>query len=383
MPSFAPPVLEMDSVVSQVTAPGTARSPEPPAAARPHTAALAGDDAKPRSGVVHKSGWRVLFLLIAVIILLGAAVLSLGVGAKFIPASSVLQAFLNPQDTADHAIILQNRLPRTLMGIGAGVALGVAGALIQAITRNPLADPGILGVNAGASFAIVIAIGVFGIASLNGYIWFAFAGAILTTAAVYLIGTSGRNVLNPIRLTLAGVALGAVLTGVGSGLTLLNPKAFDHLRSWSIGSLDTRSMDAVLTVAPFLGVGLLIALSCVRGLNAVALGDDLATSLGANVNRTRILGVVAITLLSGAATAGAGAIGFVGLMIPHVARWIVGPDQRWIMATTVVLSPTLLLVSDVIGRIAAPGELQVGVVTAFIGAPVLIALARRRKVSGL
>lgn len=358
------------------------RAPKPQTG-EPVTAAPHADSAAVGSGVVNRSGWRVLFLVLAAAVLLGAVVLSLGVGAKFIPASTVLEAFTHPQDTADHAIILESRLPRTLMGIAVGIALGVAGALIQAITRNPLADPGILGVNAGSSFAIVLAIGVFGVGSLSGYIWFAFAGAILTTAAVYLIGTSGRNVVNPIRLTLAGVALGAVLTGIGSGLTLLNPKAFDHLRSWSIGSLDTRSIESVATVAPFMGVGLLVALVCVRGLNAVALGDDLATSLGANVNRTRILGIVAITLLSGAATAGAGAIGFVGLMIPHVARWIVGPDQRWILAATVLLSPILLLVSDVVGRIAAPGELQVGVVTAFIGAPALIALARRRKVSGL
>ncbi|MFE4080868.1 iron chelate uptake ABC transporter family permease subunit [Paenarthrobacter sp. YIM B13468] len=362
--------------MSQVTAPAAQPQDDQPPAIAPRTA-------KAGSGVVNKSRWRILFLAVAAAMLVGAALLSLGVGAKFIPAPTVLQAFTDPKEIADHAIILQNRLPRTLMGIAVGIALGVAGALIQAITRNPLADPGILGVNAGASFAIVLAIGVLGVSSLSGYIWFAFAGAILTTAAVYLIGTSGRNVVNPIRLTLAGVALGAVLTSIGSGLTLLNPKAFDHLRSWSIGSLDTRSIESVLTVAPFMGAGLLLALFCVRGLNAVALGDDLATSLGANVNRTRVLGVVAITLLSGAATAGAGAIGFVGLMIPHVARWIVGPDQRWIMATTVLLSPILLLVSDVVGRIAAPGELQVGVVTAFIGAPVLIALARRRKVSGL
>jgi iron complex transport system permease protein len=189
--------------------------------------------------------------------------------------------------------------------------------------------------------------------------------------------------VNPVRLTLAGVALGAVLTGVGSGLTLLNPKAFDHLRSWSVGSLDIRSMDTVVAVAPFMAVGLVVALFAARGMNAVALGEDLATALGSSVNRTRILGVVAITLLSGSATAAAGAIGFVGLTVPHVARWIVGPDQRWILAATLVLSPILLLVADVVGRVAVPGELQVGVVTAFIGAPVLIALARRRKVSGL
>lgn len=327
--------------------------------------------------------WRLLFLLLAAAALLGASLLSLGMGAKFIPAGTVLEAFTNYQDTADHAIILQNRLPRTMLGICAGLALGASGALIQGITRNPLADPGILGVNAGASFAIVIAIGAFGVSGLTGYIWWAFAGAVLTTVAVYVIGTAGRNVVNPIRLTLAGVALGAVLTGVGSGLTLLNPKAFDHLRSWSIGSLDTRTMDTVTAVAPYMAVGLLMALLTVRGLNAVALGDDLATALGSNVNRTRVLGVAAITLLSGSATAAAGAIGFVGLMIPHVARWIVGPDQRWILGSSLLLSPLLLLLSDILGRIAVPGELQVGVVTAFIGAPVLIALARTRKASGL
>ncbi|MHA7269557.1 iron chelate uptake ABC transporter family permease subunit [Arthrobacter sp. HLT1-20] len=334
-------------------------------------------------GAARKPSWRLLILVVAAVALLGASLLSLGVGAKFIPVADVVAAFVNPHDTVSHAIVLESRLPRTLMGIGVGLSLGVAGALIQAITRNPLADPGILGVNAGASFAMIIAIGLLGISSLTAYIWFAFAGAVLATVAVYLIGTSGRNVVNPIRLTLAGVALGAVLTGIGSGLTLLNPKAFDHLRSWSIGSLDQRSMDMVATVAPFMAAGLLVALLTVGGLNAMALGDDLATSLGSNVNRTRILAVLAITLLSGSATAAVGAIGFVGLMVPHVARWVMGPDQRWIMAATLLFSPILLLVSDVIGRIAVPGELPVGVVTAFIGAPVLIALARRKKVSGL
>lgn len=360
----------------------------PPACQRaPVNAELIADEAVPArgpaGGLRGRLPWRLLVLLCAVGALLATTLLSLGVGAKFIPAGTVLEAFTDFQDTADHAIILQNRLPRTLLGICVGMALGAAGALIQGITRNPLADPGILGVNAGASFAIVIAIGAFGVTTLSGYIWAAFAGAILTTIAVYLISTSGRNVVNPIRLTLAGVALGAVLTGVSSGLTLLNPKAFDHLRSWSVGSLDSRTMDTVFAVAPFMAAGLVVALFTARGMNAVALGDDLATALGSNVNRTRIFGVVAITLLSGSATAATGAIGFVGLMVPHVARWIAGPDQRWILTLTLVLSPILLLASDVVGRVAVPGELQVGVVTAFIGAPVLIALVRRRKVSGL
>ncbi|MEE2522612.1 iron chelate uptake ABC transporter family permease subunit [Pseudarthrobacter sp. J75] len=336
-----------------------------------------------KPGAVRRGKWRLLLLLVALVALAGAALLSLAVGAKSIPMSSVIEAFVSYADTVDHAIVLENRLPRTLLGIGAGMALGSAGALIQAITRNPLADPGVLGVNAGATFAIVVAVGVFGVSSISGYVWFALAGAVLAAAAVYLIGSSGRNIVNPVRITLAGVALGAVLTGVSSGMTLLKPEAFDQLRSWSIGSLDSRSMDNIAVAAPFILLGLLIAAFCTRGLNAVSLGDELATSLGVNANRARILGLIAITLLSGAATAAAGPIGFIGLMIPHVARWLIGPDQRWIMAFTMVLSPLLLLLSDVLGRVAVPGELQVGIVTSFIGAPVLVALARRRKASGL
>ncbi|MBQ7805398.1 iron chelate uptake ABC transporter family permease subunit, partial [Rhodococcus sp. (in: high G+C Gram-positive bacteria)] len=265
-----------------------------------------------------------------------------------------------------------------------GMALGVAGGLIQAMTRNPLADPGILGVNAGAGFAMVVAVAVFGLTSIWSYIWFAFLGAVIATAIVYTLGSIGRGGATPIRLTLAGVAIGSVLGGISSGITLLNPTAFDQMRQWNAGSLSGRSLEIVLAVAPFILIGLFLALALARQLNAVALGDDLARSLGANITRTRILGVIAVTLLCGAATAAAGPIGFVGLMVPHVARWFVGPDQRWILPYTLVCSPILLLFSDVVGRIVLrPGELQVGIVTAFIGAPVLIMLVRRSKVSGL
>jgi iron complex transport system permease protein len=183
---------------------------------------------------------------------------------------------------------------------------------------------------------------------------------------------------------LAGVAIGAVLTGITSGLILLDPEAFDQMRFWNAGSLSGRDLDVSFAVLPFVLVGLILAFAIARPLNAVALGDDLARSLGANVNRTRLIGIVAVTLLCGAATAAAGPIGFVGLMVPHVARWIVGPDQRWIFAYTLLGAPILVLISDVIGRlILRPGEMQVGLVTAFIGAPVLIYLVRRGKASGL
>lgn len=199
---------------------------------------------------------------------------------------------------------------------------------------------------------------------------------------VYLIGTAGRQV-DPVRLTLTGVALGAVLTGIGSGIALLRPEAFDRLRSWTIGTVDVRSSEPTWTILPFVAAGLLLAVAAARGLNAVALGDDLASALGVGVLRTRIASITAITLLAGSATAAAGSIAFVGLMVPHAARWIVGPDQRWILALSALIGPALMLVSDVVGRVSTAGELPVGVVTAFVGAPLLIALARRRRVANL
>ena len=335
-------------------------------------------------GVAASNARRLTGLLICLAVLLLAVLASIAVGSRDIPLPTVIDALFAYDDSNDHAIVQSLRLPRTLLGLLIGAALGISGALIQALTRNPLADPGILGVNAGASFFVLIAVGYLGMTSLQSYIWFAFLGAIVTTVMVYAVGSSGRNGATPVTLTLAGVAIGAILGGVSTALTLLNPTAFDRMRYWAAGALSGGSYEAVTTVAPFIGLGLLLAAIMARPLNAVALGDDLAKSLGANIVRARTVVVIAVTLLAGGATAAAGPIGFVGLMVPHVARWIVGPDQRWIMAYTVVLAPVLLLVSDIIGRVVMrPGEIQVAIVTAFIGAPVLILLARRRKVSGL
>lgn len=344
---------------------------------------LARQDAR-RPGVAQTNATRLIWLLLAIVVLVVVLVASIAVGSKDIPVSTVLDALLAYDDTDDHAIIQALRVPRTLMGLAVGAALGMAGALIQALTRNPLADPGILGVNAGAAFFVVLAVGLFGHTSVQSYIWFAFLGAIVTTVLVYAVGSAGRGGATPVRLTLAGVAIGAVLGGISSGITLLNPATFDRMRHWGAGSLVAPGYETLWTVLPFIAIGLLIAAIVARPLNAVALGDDLAAALGANILRTRALVVVATTLLAGAATAAAGPIGFVGLMVPHVARWIVGPDQRWIFLFTVVLAPILLLTADIVGRVAMrPGELEVGIVTALVGAPVLIALARRRRVSGL
>lgn len=281
------------------------------------------------------------------------------------------------------AIVQGMRVPRTLIGLAVGAALGIAGALIQGFTRNPLADPGILGVNAGASLGVTIGVAFFGLSAASGYIWFSFAGAIVATVLVYLIGSAGRTAPDPLRMTLAGVALGAVMGGVVAAIGLLNPQAFDAIRTWNAGSLTALTPD-VYTVIPFLLAGLVLAFCLAPSLNALALGDDLATALGSRVVLTRVLSIVAVTLLCGAATAAAGPIGFVGLMVPHAVRWFVGPHQGWILLGTLFAAPLLLLAADVVGRsVLQSGELPVSVMTALIGAPVLIALVRRRKVSGL
>lgn len=345
---------------------------------------LARRDAR-RPGLAQTNARRLAWLLAALAALAAVLVASIAVGSRSIPVDTVFDALFAYDDANnDHAIIQALRVPRTLLGVVVGAALGMSGALIQALTRNPLADPGILGVNAGAAFFVVIGIALFGAGSLAGYIWFAFLGAIVTTVAVYAIGSAGRAGATPIRLTLSGVALGAVLAGISEALMLLNPTTFDRMRHWRAGSLVGPGMDTFWTILPFVAAGLALALLAARPLNAIALGDDLASALGARIARTRAVVVVAVTLLAGAATAACGPIGFLGLMVPHVARWIVGPDQRWIFAFTLVLAPMLLISADIVGRLVMrPGELQVGIVTAFVGAPVLILLARRRRVSGL
>lgn len=323
------------------------------------------------------SGW-----LLAVAVLVAVCVLSLLVGTKSIPFGEVIAALRGSDGSADHLIITDYRAPRTLLGLLAGLALGVAGCLMQGLTRNPLADPGLLGINAGAAFAITLAVAFLGVTEIAAYVWFGFAGAALVSLVVYRLGTAGRQGADPVRLTLAGVAVTAVLTGLTKGLILLNPKAFEEWRQWDSGSLTGRGYDIIAGAAPFIALGLIAAVIAARSLNAVALGDDLARALGVHVGRTRLLTAVALTLLCGTATAAVGPITFVGLAVPHIARWIVGPDQRWVVAYSMLLAPILVLGSDVVGRvIIKPDELPAGLVSAFLGAPVLIWLARRAKAS--
>jgi len=310
---------------------------------------------------------------------------SIAYGSKTIGLGTVVDAFVDHDPTNnDHLIIRSLRVPRTLIGLGVGAALGLAGAVMQGVTRNPLADPGIFGVEAGAALAVVVGIYVFGVGSLTGYVWFALAGAAVASVVVYGLGSLGRGGATPVKLALAGAAMAALLSSLTSAILLLDVTTLDQFRFWAVGSLAGRDGDVVAQVAPFLVVGTVLSLGSARGLNTLALGDDVARSLGQRVLLARATSALAVIVCSGAAVAAAGPIGFIGLTIPHVARAICGPDYRWILPWSVVLGPILLLSADIVGRIVArPGELQVGVVTAFIGAPFFIFLVRRRRVAEL
>jgi iron complex transport system permease protein len=323
-------------------------------------------------------------LMVALAVLALMAMASVALGARSVPFSTVIDAFLTPDGSNDHTVIRELRVPRTLLGIGVGATLGLAGALMQSLTRNPLADPGLLGINEGAALGVTLALGVFGLTDPAVYVWFAFGGAALASVMVYSLASAGRSGSSPVRLTLAGVALGMVATAIASAILRMDAQTFDRMRFWLTGSLAGQTADTLVRLAPFMVAGLVLGLSLARPLNMLALGEDAGKALGVNLNRTRILAGVAVTLLCGAATAAAGPLVFVGLIVPHAVRALVGPDQRWVLPYSALAAPILLLGADVIGRlIARPGEVQVGIVWAVIGAPIFIMLARRKRVAAL
>lgn len=325
-------------------------------------------------------------LVAATALLAALCVASLAIGTQHVSLSTVWQALTTTVSgagsaTGDEWIVRDLRIPRTVLAVVVGVALGLSGTLIQGVGRNPLADTEVLGINAGAGLFIVTAIALLGLQGIWTYIWFGFAGALFSMLLVYLIGMAGRASATPVRVLLAGVAIGAVMDGLGFAVRLRYPRAFDNMRFWDAGALDGRPLEVAAAIGPFVALGAVLCLVVSRSLNVTAVGDDLATSLGGNVVRTQVLSLVAVTLLAGAATAGAGPIGFVGLMVPHAVRRFTGPDWRWILAYAVVVAPAVLLAADIVGRkVIAPSELPAGIVTAFVGAPVLIWLIRRRAV---
>ncbi|MFI9820562.1 FecCD family ABC transporter permease [Streptomyces sp. NPDC052013] len=316
--------------------------------------------------------------------------LSMAFGALAVPPDQVWHTLLGeaPDSRVDN-VIWSVRLPRTALGLATGAALGLSGALMQALTRNPLADPGILGVSAGAAFAVVVSVGVLGIGSAYGYIWFAFAGALGASVLVYLLGGLGRSGTTPVKLALAGVAVTSLLFSLTSAVALTDPDALNRYRFWSAGSLANQNEQVLVRVLPFLAVGAVLALACAPALNSLALGDDVARSLGLRLGLVRVQGVVAVTLLTGGAVAVIGPVVFVGLVVPHIARVLtqaagIGPDHRWLLPLSAVLAPCLLLAADIAGRLLArPIEIQAGILVAFIGGPFFIALVRRRRLAEL
>lgn len=341
-------------------------------------------DVSPESRASQRLRQRRTRRILGIVVLLGllavSVALSIAVGAKTIPLSDVLSGLWAPGHSENDLIIRQLRIPRTLLGVLAGVALGLAGALMQGHTRNPIADPGILGITQGAGLGVVLAVYTFNIGSLYGYIWFGFAGALLGALAVFAIGSTGRGGPTPVTLALAGMAISYLLQAIISALVLSDQQSLDTYRFWKVGSIAVTDPRLIPQVAPFVLVGVVLALANASSLNALSLGEDVARSLGHRVAWARRSGIGAIAVLVGGAVAICGPIGFVGLVVPHVARFFAGADYRWLLPFAGLLGACLVLLADIAGRLVArPGEVQVGVMLALVGAPFFIALVRRRK----
>lgn len=326
-----------------------------------------------------------MLILGSLAVLVVAGIGGLAIGSHPVPVSSVVEALTDYDPTNnDHLIVVKSRVPRLVLGIVVGLALGMAGALMQAVTRNPLAEPGLLGVNAGAAFAVVIAIGYLGVVTVGGYLWFAFAGAAISSVVVYLLGTAHRSQATPVRMALAGAAVSVLLAALTNSLLLSNQAAFNRFRYWAVGSLQGRDLEVTTTVLPFVAIGVVITLLLIRPLNAVALGEDASRALGVNPALTRAAAALAVVLLAGGATAAAGPIGFVGLAAPHIVRALVGPDQRLLLPAVLVVAPAFLVAADTLGRwVIAPGELQTGIAAAILGGPVFVMLVRSRRMASL
>ncbi|TWH19250.1 FecCD family ABC transporter permease [Prauserella rugosa] len=326
---------------------------------------------------------RTAWLAVLLLVLIGLSWASVAIGTRGVTAGDVLAALGGASDTWQEAAVA-TRIPRTVLALLVGAALAVAGAALQGVTRNPLADPGILGINSGASLAVVTGIAWFGLSSSTAYAWVALAGAGVTAVAVYTIGSLGSGGPTPLKLALAGAATMAALTSLISAVVLPRADIADAVRSWQIGGVGGATFDRMLQVLPFFAVGFLICLACARGLNMLALGDEVAAGLGERVLLARSCAALGGVVLCGAATALAGPVAFVGLVVPHLCRLLVGPDHRWLLPYSALAGAALVTAADVLGRIVArPDEIDVGIVTALLGAPFFIAVVRRQKAAAL
>lgn len=333
------------------------------------------------TATVRRRAGRAVGLPVALAAVILLSMLSIALGSRDVSPLDVVRVLFDPSVSADGAVIREMRLPRTMLAIAVGAALALAGTLLQGVARNPLADSGVLGINAGAATAVVAVTLAVGTIPVSGSVWFAFAGAGIATVAVYSIASAGREGATPVKLALAGAAMAALGTSITSAIVLRNADALNTLRMWEVGALAGRYFPVLTGLAPYFVLGIVAALFTGRALNLLALGDDLARSLGLRVVPVRAVVFTLVAILAGAATAACGPIVFVGLIVPHVARLICGPDYRWILVWSALLGPVLVLGADIIGRIILPaGEVPVGVVIGIVGAPVFIALVRMRRV---
>lgn len=331
------------------------------------------------SGVARRrAGW----LGAAFLLLLLAVLLSLAVGSRAMPPSTVWDALVHGGTGDDASVVRSLRVPRTVIGVLVGAALALAGTVLQGITRNPIAEPGILGISQGASLGVVCAIAFLGVHSPSGYVWYAFAGAGIAAVCIYAVASGGRGGASPVGLALAGAAMNAFLASLISAILTTDAHALDEFRFWDVGSISGREASIAGQLWPFLLAGLLLVLAMARGLDALALGDDIARGLGRNVALLRATGALGATVLTGAAVAAAGPIAFTGLAVPHIARALVGPGHRLLLPMAALLGPVMLLLADVLGRVVVrPSEVPVAVMTALAGVPFLIVLVRRKTVA--
>lgn len=341
-------------------------------------------DSKKKQLDLHLPKHFTLILVIAIILLIVSIVSSLMLGARVVSYQELMDGLFYTNQDSYGANVVRKRISRTVFSLCCGVALGIAGVLMQTVTRNPLADPSILGVNTGATLFVVIGITLFNITTAGEYIWLALIGASITAVFVFGIGSMGRGGATPIKLLLAGAATSAALSSLVTAIIIPSAYAQDQFRFWQVGSVGSGNWDSIKIFLPFLIVGLLIAFISAPALNALALGDDVATSLGVRPGVLRAFAIIAGVVLCGAATALAGPIGFIGLLATHAMRFVIGPDLRFLIPMSALAGAIILTFSDVVGRlIASPGELEVGILTAFIGAPILIILAKKSKVRSL
>ncbi|MEU2080549.1 iron ABC transporter permease [Streptomyces albus] len=354
-------------------------APSPPSRATGAPAGTAPHSPAPqRGGVTRRLAW----VLAGLVALALAVLLSLALGSRAVAPSAVWDALLHGGHSNAAEVVRSMRLPRTLVGVMVGAALGLAGTVMQGLTRNPIAEPGILGVSQGAAVGVVCAIAFAGVHTLSGYVWFGFVGAGVAALAVYAVAARGRGGATPVKLALSGAAVNALLVAVVSGILTTRAAALDEFRFWQVGSLAGRDAAIAAQVWPFLVAGAVLVFSVARGLDALALGEDVARGLGARVGTVRIVGGLGATVLTGAGVAAAGPLAFVGLAVPHMARALVGGGHRWLLPMAAVLGPVVLLVSDVVGRLVMPpGEVPAGVMTALVGVPFLVTLVRRKAVA--